>query len=262
MSTMVKVINELRNRSQFMRGKDAAHYVKVGRAAWIGSGQIRLIASHPDNIVAAQRARSWKASYQPSPDDLDPVTQALRLFGTNPRTGNKWMKGSGRGGGLAAVDRAATRFQGPRPRVDHLLTNQMPAGQQNMPAGLARQETQLQVLRERSKKADFTGNASLAESLRREVGAIQRALTEEGKGGTRTDHVALDRYRRAKDKPNDALFPGWGEGEKGTCVVPMEALIAGSSPIVVTSRRATVSNDVASPKFIDPSVNSTTLQSK
>jgi ABC-type taurine transport system substrate-binding protein len=76
-STKVKVLNELRNKSRFMRRKHAAHYVKIGRAARIGPGQIQLIPFHPNHIVAAHQAGGWEASYQPRPDDLDRVIRSI-----------------------------------------------------------------------------------------------------------------------------------------------------------------------------------------
>ena len=121
----VQVVNDVRNQKRHMRRKDAEHYVKGGRAEWIGSDQIRLILSHPENIAAAARARAWEADYRPSFDgepgrkrgliaDYQRITEALRLFGVNP---------------LAAVDRPRSHRQKPKTRVDHLIAPTIDAHQ-------------------------------------------------------------------------------------------------------------------------------------
>jgi hypothetical protein len=107
-----------------------------------------------------------------------------------------------------------------------------------MPAGLALKETQVRALRERSREADRNGNTALAESLRSEAAAIQHGLFEEYESKrTHADYAARESYRKATEKANDELFPGCGRGELGSCVVPVEALIAGASSVASEDRR-------------------------
>ena len=169
----VKVVNDVRNvgenrgRPGRISRKDAEHYIKRGRAEWVGHGQfwdesrlgddgsrgawveadlLRLILSHPKNLDAAARARAWEADYMPSFDG-DRITQRLRLYGVNPPA-DKHGRG---GGGLAAVDRRRSHRQNPKTRVDHLIAPTMDASRNQ---GLF-----LEGARESYRKADDMRNA-------------------------------------------------------------------------------------------------------
>lgn len=55
-SPYVRVVNAVWNGSGYIKRKKADHYVKSGRARFVGPDQLRLLEFHPDNIAAASRA--------------------------------------------------------------------------------------------------------------------------------------------------------------------------------------------------------------
>ena len=50
----VRVVNPIWNGPGVFDRKKAAHYVKEGRAKWVGSDQIQLVAVHSLNIAAKE----------------------------------------------------------------------------------------------------------------------------------------------------------------------------------------------------------------
>jgi hypothetical protein len=153
----VKVVNDVRNvgenrkRPGRISRKDAEHYIKRGRAEWVGQDQLRLILSHPDNVAAAARARAWEADYRPGADG-DRTTEALRLFGVNPPVDNTGHFRR-RGGGLAAVDRPRSHRQKPKAHVDHLIAPTIDAHQNQV------HRLFMEGARESYRKADGMRNA-------------------------------------------------------------------------------------------------------
>jgi hypothetical protein len=71
----VRVLSPVSNGTGIFKREKAEHYVKKGRAEWVGDDQLqlRLLMSHPKNVEAARRARAVDRGY-------DSVTCDFRLF--------------------------------------------------------------------------------------------------------------------------------------------------------------------------------------
>ncbi len=132
MSGRVKVVNPWWKGSPWIKRKIAVHYVSEGRSVWLGADQqyLRIVESHPKNVVAAAKAGARQAEYVPPPDgdshsisrSWRKITHKLRLFGVNPPADNSGRRPR-HGGGLAAVDHTVLHFEPPPQKRDHLLTS-------------------------------------------------------------------------------------------------------------------------------------------
>ena len=71
----VRVLNPVSNGTAIFNRKKAEHYVKKGRAEWVGDNQLqlRLVMSHPKNIDAAHCARALALGY-------DSIESGFRWF--------------------------------------------------------------------------------------------------------------------------------------------------------------------------------------
>jgi hypothetical protein len=73
----VQVVNSVWNGSGYIKRKVADYYAGEGRAEWIGSGQLRLVMSHPKNIAAAERAAKAYTSATFNGDGRRPSTMTV-----------------------------------------------------------------------------------------------------------------------------------------------------------------------------------------
>lgn len=233
MSAKVKVVNPVWNGNGIIKRKVADYYVSEGRAEWIGEDQLRLVATHPKNQVAAERASAWWRENNPATAGRAPAVKFILPESLHER----WVRIDGEPDCIFRPEPKLVFREGrKRPLLQYEGKKFFDDGHEENTAVIfkgkgkrPRLGVKAKFLPEISNSLPHPGNPACH-------CAACRLVRVKAAGGGRVptdaellaEHVirtedALRSWGLAKSMPNNKLFPGWGKGETGTCVQPEPA---------------------------------------